>query len=227
MKNTENLFKGKFLTEAKTFRLQLKKIRAYVYDWDGVFNDGHKNESGSSSFSEVDSMGTNLLRFSHYLEKAELPFTAIITGEQNKTAASFSEREHFHALYAGIKNKYHALQHFCNVNNIATTEVAFIFDDVLDLSAAAHCGIRIMVIREANPLLARYAKKKKLADYFTNASGSNYAVRESAELIMSLNGWYENAVEHRVNYSTQYQAYLEKRDAVVNRLITTKDLSIQ
>src|ERR1044071_4322922 len=104
MKNIESLFKGKFLTDTKAFRQKLKKIRAYIYDWDGVFNNGHKTESGSSSFSEIDSMGTNLLRFSHFLKSDELPLTAIISGEHNKAAVTFSEREHFHGLYSGIKN---------------------------------------------------------------------------------------------------------------------------
>ena len=227
MRKIENVFKGEFLCDTKTLRKKLKKIRAYIFDWDGVFNDGHKTESGSSSFSEVDSMGTNLLRFSHFLGKKELPFTAVITGEQNKAAVSFTEREHFHALYAGIKNKYQALQHFCEANNISTAEVAFIFDDVLDLSAAAHCGLRIMVQREANPLLMRYAMKKKLADYFTLADGSSYAVRETSELIMHLNNQFENAVTHRIDYSPEYKTYIDQRDTVATRLFSSKDLNIQ
>src|ERR1043165_362016 len=109
MKKTENLFKGKFLTDSKVFLQKLKKIKAFLYDWDGVFNNGHKTESGSSSFSEIDSMGTNLLRFSHFLKEDELPLTAIMTGEYNKATVAFSKREHFHALYTGIKNKKDAL----------------------------------------------------------------------------------------------------------------------
>ena len=36
---------------------QLHGIRALVFDWDGVFNDGWKDAQGGSPFSEVDSMG--------------------------------------------------------------------------------------------------------------------------------------------------------------------------
>ena len=227
MRKIENVFKGEFLCDTKTLRKKLKKIRAYIFDWDGVFNDGHKTESGSSSFSEVDSMGTNLLRFSHFIGKKELPFTAVITGEQNKAAVAFAEREHFHALYAGIKNKFLALQHFCEANNISPSEVAFIFDDVLDLSAAVHCGFRIMVQREANPLLIKYVGKKNMADYFTRADGATHAVRESSELMMYLNNQFENAVSHRIDYSPEYKTYIDQRDAVATRLFSSKDLNIQ
>ena len=227
MRKIENVFKGEFLSDTKSLRKKLKKIRAYIFDWDGVFNNGHKTESGSSSFSEVDSMGTNMLRFGHFLEKKELPFTAIITGERNKAAVAFAEREHFHAIYAGIKNKFLALQHFCKANNISPTEIAFIFDDVLDLSAAVHCGFRIMVQREANQLLIKYAGKKNLADYFTRADGSSHAVREASELIMCLNNQFESAVSHRIDYSPEYKTYIDKRDAVATRLFSSKDLIIQ
>jgi 3-deoxy-D-manno-octulosonate 8-phosphate phosphatase (KDO 8-P phosphatase) len=227
MQKIEKLFKGEFLVDAKSLRQKLKNIRAYIFDWDGVFNDGHKTESGSSSFSEIDSMGTNLLRYSHYLAKSVVPYTAIISGEQNKTAETFVKREHFDFLYSGIKNKYDALQHFCRLKNIEASEVAFVFDDVLDLSVAVRCGLRIIVSRESSSAFTRFVKKKKLADYFTYSSGANNAVRESAELIMCLCGEYENAVQNRMDYSQSYSEYLGKRNSSEIKLFGKKDLSNQ
>ena len=226
MGKTENVFKGEFLTDAKALRKKSEKIRAYIFDWDGVFNDGYKTETGSSSFSEIDSMGTNLLRFSHFLKKGVVPFTAIISGEQNKAAELFAGREHFHALYSGIKNKVDALQHFCRANNLDASEVTFVFDDVLDLSVASLCGLRILVARKENPLFTRFVKKKKLADYLTASSGANFAVRETTELIMNMHGEYENAVQNRVEYSQQYVSYLEQRNSSKTRFFSSKDLSV-
>jgi len=226
MQKIDKLFKGEFLTDPKSLRKKIKAIRAYIFDWDGVFNDGHKTETGSSSFSEVDSMGTNLLRYSHYLKNNEVPFAAIISGEQNKAAVTFAEREHFHALYSGIKNKADALRHFCRANNIEATEVAFVFDDVLDLSIASHCGFRVLVSRRANPLFTRFVKEKKLADYFTFSTGTDHAVREFAELIMFLHGEYDNTVQNRMDYSESYRSYLEKRNAAGTKLYSKEDLAI-
>jgi 3-deoxy-D-manno-octulosonate 8-phosphate phosphatase (KDO 8-P phosphatase) len=227
MAKTETLFRGEFLLNPKSFRRRVKDIKAFVFDWDGVFNDGYKTESGSSSFSEIDSLGTNLLRFSHYLNKGSLPLTAIISGENNKAAAAFVQREHFHALYSGIKNKTEALQHFCRANNISPAEVAFVFDDVLDLSVAAACGLRLMVVRAANPLFNRYVGKEKLADYFTSCSGAGYAVREVCELFMHVYGNYDRIVSHRIRFSKEYQTYLEQRNHVKTRLLGLKDLFIR
>jgi 3-deoxy-D-manno-octulosonate 8-phosphate phosphatase (KDO 8-P phosphatase) len=105
--------------------------------------------------------------------------------------------------------------------------VAFVFDDVPDLSVAAHCGLRIMISRESNPAFTRFVKKKKLADYFTYSSGANNAVRESSELVMYLYGEYENAVQNRMDYSQSYSEYLGKRNSSEVKLFGKEDLSNQ
>ena len=223
MGKIEKSFRGEFLLDLKTFEKKLRRIKAYVYDWDGVFNNGHKTETGSSSFSETDSMGTNLLRFTHFLANQKIPFSAIISGENNKSAAFFSEREHFHALYTS-RDKKLAIQHFCMMNQLEQSEIVFVFDDVLDLSIASTCGIRIMVRHDASPLTQRYALKNELVDYCTYAEGGNNAVRETAELLMSLHDQFDAALEKRIQYTREYQDYLENRNAVATQFFSEKDL---
>ena len=58
---------GTFLSNALDISAKLKTIKAFVFDWDGVFNNAVKNENKSSNFNEADSMGTNLLRFNYFL----------------------------------------------------------------------------------------------------------------------------------------------------------------
>jgi len=223
MGKIEKIFKGQFIQDPKTLREKLTRIQAYLFDWDGVFNDGHKNDSGSSTFSEVDSMGTNLLRFNHYLSVDQNPLTAIISGEQNKSASYFAEREHFHAVYT-TRNKNEALLHFLKWNQLQPEQVAFFFDDVLDLSIAAQCGLRIMVRHEGSPMTLRYAIKNKLADYYSYAQGGNHAVREGTELLMSLSAGFELSLEHRIRYSPEYRTYLEQRNSVTLQFFSEKDL---
>ena len=43
-------FKGTFLTDPSLIRQKFFNAKAFVFDWDGVFNDGYKNENGSSFF---------------------------------------------------------------------------------------------------------------------------------------------------------------------------------
>lgn len=205
-------FKGSFITKPADIQQKLTKIKAYIFDWDGVFNNGQKDEHGSSPFNEVDAMGTNMLRFNHYLRTGFLPIVCVISGERNKAAHTLAKREHFHGVYGGIKYKPEALTHICKACNIKPEEVAFMFDDVLDLSVAAQAGVRIMVSRACNPLLMDYVVQQKYADYITASDGNNSAVREAIELMMGLNGTYKQTVEERMHFTEKYKHYLRLRN---------------
>ena len=58
---------GKFLISEALLISNLSRIKAFIFDWDGVFTNGEKDHELQSRFNEVDSMGTNLLRFSFFL----------------------------------------------------------------------------------------------------------------------------------------------------------------
>lgn len=219
-------FKGRFLAKPPLLIKKLSGIKAFVFDWDGVFNNGVKDDNGSSPFSEVDAMGTNLLRFNHFLSNGQPPLIAIFSGETNKAAFNLARREHFHAVYYKVPNKIKALNHFCEMHQLEPMDIAFIFDDVLDFSVAHLCGLRIMVSRASNPLLIDFAEKNRLADYITFNDGNGHAVRESVELITGLSGKYHETIEDRMHYATGYQQYLEMRNKPVPVFYTLTDNKI-
>lgn len=204
---------GTFCTPALQLADKLKTIKAFVFDWDGVFNNAVKNENKSSNFNEADSMGTNLIRFNHYLLNDMLPNTAIISGEKNEMAFYFCQREHFDASYYKVPNKIIALQHFCQQHGIKPEEVCYMFDDVLDLGMAEVCGVRVLINRKANPLFKNYVVSNQLADYITAHESGNFAVREACEMIMGLSGTYNSIMQHRTAYSDTYAAYIMQRQA--------------
>ena len=208
----EGKFKGSFQVAPQVLQEKLSKIKAFVFDWDGVFNNGMKDEHGSSPFSEVDSMGVNMLRFNHYLHTEHTPVTAIISGERNRASFTFSVREHFNSVYYKVADKKHALEHVCRTHNLQPFEIAFFFDDVLDLGFAEQCGLRIMVGRPSNPFLIEYAQEKGLADYITAADGGHHAVREATELLMGIRGLYDETIQHRSNFTGKYKDYLQIRN---------------
>ena len=218
---------GSFICPPEELRKKLDGIKAFIYDWDGVFNNGQKIAGSGSPFSEVDSMGTNLLRFSHYLKTGKLPLSAIISGEKNESAISFSERECFHYSFFKTPHKIEALEFICKKQGLLPSEVAYVFDDVLDLSIAKICGLRILVRHKSNVLFEDYCRKHKLADYITASDGNNYAVRETCELLMGLNGNFDEVVSNRTDYSKTYNDYLLLRRAVKTELFSVKDGTIQ
>ena len=208
----KQLFTGRFLSEPAVIYDKLVKIKAYVFDWDGVFNSGEKNESGSSPYNEIDSMGINMLRFNHFLRMGHNPLVAVISGEKNTSAFTLAKREHFHSVYYKMKNKSEALAHLCNEHNIEPHEVAFFFDYVLDLSIAGVCGLRIMIGHDCNPMFQNLVKENNLADYITRNSGGNNALREAVELLMGLTGRFDETIMQRVHFSDDYREYLYARN---------------
>lgn len=205
---------GTFLTPAAQIKASLVKIRAFVFDWDGVFNDGRKTHNSDSTFSEVDSMGVNLLRFDYWLRNSRLPLVFIITGLRNQTATEFARREHFDGIFQNIKNKREAFENICTSYKIAAQEVAFIFDDVLDIEVAKLSGLSFCIGRKSNPLLTDYIRQNRICNYLSAFSGEDHAVREICELMMDLAGDYKRAVELRIQFKGEYEEFLNQRNVI-------------
>jgi 3-deoxy-D-manno-octulosonate 8-phosphate phosphatase (KDO 8-P phosphatase) len=212
---------GAFQVPFDTFSSKLNGIRAFIFDWDGVFNDGTKDHEGSSNFNEVDAMGTNLLRFSRWMDRGELPIVAVMSGERNTLSFQLTTREHFHQGYFRVKDKMQAFRHFAALHKLDAKEIAFVFDDVLDLALAEEAGLRIMVQHSGAPLFKKFVLDRNLADYVT--SPSRWAVREACELMIGATGNFEDVVTDRSQFADRYKKYLATRQAVETVYYTLHD----
>ena len=216
MEEIQKLFEkqgGEFISSPSFILEKLKNIKAYIFDWDGVFNSGTKGESKSSNYSEIDAMGTNMLRLGYWLANdKELPVVSIITGENNKMAIYLAEREHFNHIYFNFKNKAIAFEHLLTTFNLKPEEVAFCFDDILDFPITKKCGLKFMVGRKGSPLFNNYVIEKGYVDYITGQPGGNFAIREITELILGLLGQYNNALDERSAFGQNYTDYLQQRN---------------
>jgi len=222
-KEIERLFTGiggRFILSPDRIASQLRQTRAFIFDWDGVFNTGLKGNASSSTFSEPDSMGTNMLRFGLWRRNKQLPVVAIITGADNQAAVEFAGREHFHDVYIGVKDKRLAIQHLTQTHQIETAQIACAYDDINDLGMAALCGLRFMVHRPAGPLFNNYVTRRKLCDYITAGNSKDTPVREISELAMGLMGIFETVVDSRVNWDEDYQDYYNQRQTISTRFYT-------
>jgi 3-deoxy-D-manno-octulosonate 8-phosphate phosphatase (KDO 8-P phosphatase) len=207
-----------FSTGASELRSRLRAVRALVFDWDGVFNAGTKVGTGGSGFSEADSMGTNLLRYALWRRDGRLPGTAVITGEDNPAARAFAEREHFDAVYYGVKDKTRAFEHFCAERALTGADVLCVVDDVNDLGMAARCVIRVLIRRDASALLQEYVVRHGLIDYVSAMTPDRCAVREVSELMLGLLGAYEAVLASRIAFDSDYAGYFRARQAVDTQL---------
>lgn len=205
---------GEFLLPFNVFKERLSKVKVFLFDWDCVFNDGIKSGDGGSPFSEADSMGINLLRFGYYLTCGKLPHTGIITGENNASAFHLANREHFDTVHFKFKHKTEALTHLNEKYGVKGDEVAFVFDDVLDVALAKEVALRLMVKRSSSPLFADYVRSKGICDYMSGNPGKEHAVREVCELMIGTAYDYEKVVDLRVAFADDYQSYLSKRSEI-------------
>ena len=210
---------GVFLSPAYEIRSKLNSIKAFVFDWDGVFNDGYKTVETRSLFSEIDSMGINLIRFDRWLLNKTVPPAFILTGANNLTAIKFAEREDINVTFLNYKNKIVALDTIKEKYNIGPENLAFVFDDVLDLELARICKLSFFVKRNSNPLLNNYIEKNYLANYITGASGQSHAIREVCELFLGLNESFDKVLNKRIRFSEDYKKYLEERNQIETLVI--------
>lgn len=217
VEHTQHIFEtkgGVFITPPFVLMEKMKNIKAIVFDWDGVFNDGNKGGGSHSGFSEIDSMGTNMLRFSNWLSQDKsLPISVIVTGASNEVAIDFAAREHFEKVYYGVTDKNEALKHLLTNCDLKPEEIAFFYDDILDVSIAQKVGVRVFIKSDAKIAFSEYVRHHKIADYITAFGGGEHGVREACEMLMNLNGNFTECIEERVAFSDTYSEYLKSRNS--------------
>lgn len=213
---------GVFVTSVAEIATKLKDVGALVFDWDGVFNGGFKSEDLPSTFSEADSMGTNMLRYGLWRKNKQLPTVAVVSGEDNRAAVQFATRERFQDVYLSISDKRLVIKQLCSRGNIKPHQIICVFDDINDLGMATMCGLRYLIHRPASPLLKKYATGHRACDYITGNDSSSYAVREICELSLGLMGVFDMVVDSRVANDETYQEYFRQRQACATDYYTQK-----
>jgi 3-deoxy-D-manno-octulosonate 8-phosphate phosphatase (KDO 8-P phosphatase) len=214
---------GTFVVPSRVVAFKAHQIQALLFDWDGVFHPGTKDASGGSTFSEVDSMGINMLRFGFYLKTGKIPYTAIFTGEQNPTAQTFAQREHFDAIVIQAKDKRATFSHLAPQFNLQPENAAFFFDDILDFGLAAIAGIRVYLKRNANPALNKMVLQKRWADYITANEGGQNGLREGTEMLLSCMGLFQETLEKRMQMHPEYITYINLRNALQTSILDARN----
>ncbi|HTF82423.1 MAG TPA: hypothetical protein VL947_11885 [Cytophagales bacterium] len=203
-----------FITPHTELVEKLPLIKAFVFDWDGVFNSGFKGVSASSTFAEPDISGINLLRYAYYLHYGEIPSVVIITGEANENSVKIAMRENYNFVYQKVVNKVDACIDMMSKLNLVAGEVACVFDDFNDSSMAKICALRYLINRPASPVFTSYLVNNNFCDYITANIQPNNPIREICELNMALLGKFVDAVDSRTHFDEVYKKYMGKRSMI-------------
>lgn len=151
-----------------------KYIKLVILDVDGVMTDGRIviDDDGveSRNFDIKDGMGVVVLMMSGIQ-------VAIITSKKSGSVRRRAEELKITRFYEGIKKKTEPYEEMLKEMNITDDEVAYVGDDLVDLSLMKRVGLPIAVGDAVDDV-------KKCATYVTQARGGHGAVREVAELIL-------------------------------------------
>lgn len=151
-----------------------EKIELVIFDVDGIMSDGKITYTNDGieikSFNVKDGLGIKLLHKSGIK-------TAIITGRKSKIVALRAKELGIQHLLQQRDDKLSASLELSQELGIPPEHIAFMGDDLPDLSAIKHLGLGITV---ANA----HEFVKQHADYVCKANGGDGAVREACEYIL-------------------------------------------
>jgi 3-deoxy-D-manno-octulosonate 8-phosphate phosphatase (KDO 8-P phosphatase) len=150
------------------------KIKLLILDVDGVLTDNmlYTSDNGEEikRFNVSDGLGISLA-LSAGIE------IALISGRRSKATAHRASDLKIKHLYLGERNKIKAYEDLKKKLNVKDEEIAYMGDDILDVSVLKKAALSICV-KNANPLAKKFAK------YITSHKGGDGAVREVIDMIL-------------------------------------------
>lgn len=171
----------------KTIMDKARQIKMLVMDVDGVLTDGRIIVGSGSEefkfFNVLDGEGVVLAR------SAGLKI-ALISGRFSRATERRAQELFIDDVYQGISKKEEPYEELLKKYGLNDAEVAYIGDDLLDLSVMRRVGFAASVPNACEEV-------RKSAVYVTRLSGGQGAVREVIELILKSQGKWEKILEMR------------------------------
>lgn len=169
------------LTERQKKNKTQQRIDYLVLDVDGVFTDGgvYYNEEGemAKKFDMRDGMGLEILRENNVE-------VITLTSENSKLVAQRMVKLQIKEAFFGVKDKYSFLKQFLASKNSSFGAVAYVGDDVNDLTNICSSGWSFAPAN-ATPIV------KLNADFVLGIASGVGAIREVCEIVLKYNKRYD------------------------------------
>lgn len=166
-----------------------ENIRLLALDVDGVLTDGglYIGAGGESCkrFNVQDGLAISCAIRNNLI-------VAIITGRQSEIVCRRAEELGITEIYQGVKDKKEMLKNLAAKHSLQLTEIAYMGDDLNDLSALSIAGLACAPANAAAEVKAR-------AHFVTAKNGGEGAVREVVETIMKARGEWAQIVAAYIN----------------------------
>jgi len=169
---------------------KIKSVTFLMLDVDGVLTDGKIiiDDLGNETkhFNVRDGHGLKMLI------RAGIQ-VVLITGRTSKVVEYRARELGIKEIYQGSKNKVENLEEILRKKRISGEQVAYVGDDLVDIPVFRRVGFSVAV-EDAS----EYAKES--ADYITERKGGQGAVRELCEIILKIQGkWDDIASRYEIN----------------------------
>ena len=152
-----------------------ENIRLVIFDIDGVLTDGGLQFDAQGreykTFNSLDGHGIRML-----LECGIQ--AAVITGRQSRMVDRRMDDLGVKLVFQGYRDKRPAFVELLNQTGLEKSQIAYLGDDLPDLSVMTQVGLAIAV-QNAHTFV------KQQADWITEASGGAGAAREAIDFILN------------------------------------------
>jgi len=158
----------------------MDRIKMFGMDVDGVLTDGgiyYGDGIEIKRFHVQDGMGITLI-----IRAGIVPF--IITARKSAATERRARELGIAETYQGIDDKLSCLEQLIRKHGIDYHEIAYVGDDLSDVSVMKKVGLPIAVANAVEEV-------RRLAKYVTSSRGGSGAVREACEYVLKINGFQE------------------------------------
>ena len=160
--------------------LDLRQVKAFVFDVDGVLTDGSLLALASGeqvrSFNIKDGYAIR-----HAIKKGYR--VAVISARREEGVRNRLLSLDVEDIYLGIDNKLEAFARFLQQYGLQPADIAYMGDDIPDLAVMQQCGIAACP-EDAAPDVVW------VANYISSKPGGKGAVRELIEAVLKMQGMW-------------------------------------
>lgn len=172
---------------------RLRKIKAFVFDVDGVLTDGgilaDLNGELYRTFDSKDGLALRMAYMNGY-------HLGIITGGRSESirlrfrtcGISYDD------VYMGSRDKIEDFEDFCTRHSLSHDEVMYFGDDLPDIPVMKACGCGACPCDAVDEV-------KLAADYISSKPGGKGCARQTIEMVMKLQGtWILDVQDYKAKF---------------------------
>lgn len=166
-----------------------KKIKAIIFDVDGVLTDGGIiYDNSGMEYKRFNVKDGQIIK---HLKKANL-LSGVITGRDSQVVRNRCEELKIDFHYHGVERKVEVFREVLSKYGLDKSEVAYVGDDINDLPILTKCGL------SATPADGHKTVKEHV-DYITDSPGGQGVLRELSDIILQSQGLYENIINDLIS----------------------------